>query len=138
MSAGFVDPRAGKEWADRQPMALTQSWEVTSELWWALGLRYHPELATKWLEGGGQFAVAKLVDKPPVERTLEQDMDEVLELFAEENPAFVENIRKLRDSGTPAERADMIKNFERNISALTKMASMMEGSGDNPVSTSGG
>lgn len=115
MSAGFIDPRAGKTWADREPMALIQSWEPTSELWWELGLRWHPELATKWLEGGGQFQVAKIVEQQPEERTLEEDAVEVLEFIAGENPEFATELKRIRESGTDEERAAMLKQFEDGI-----------------------
>lgn len=115
MSAGFIDPRAGKTWADREPMALIQSWEPTSELWWELGLRWHPELATKWLEGGGQFQVAKIVEQQPEERTLEEDAVEVLEFIASENPEFATELKRIRESGTDEERAAMLKQFEDGI-----------------------
>lgn len=115
MSAGFIDPRAGKTWADREPMALIQSWEPTSELWWDLGLRYHPELATKWLEGGGQFQVAKIVEEEPEQRTLEQDAEEVLDFISGENPGLAEELKRVRESGTDEEKAALLKKFEDNI-----------------------
>lgn len=130
MGAGFVDPRAGKTWADREPMALTQSWEPTSELWWQLGLRWHPELATKWLKGGGQFQVAEIVNEKPEERSLEQDAEEVLEFLAGENPELAETLRRVRACGSDEERAALLKEFEQNIKSITKMAEYIKGSGE--------
>lgn len=128
MGAGFVDPRAGKTWADREPMALIQSWEPTSELWWDLGLRWHPELATKWLQGGGQFQVAKIVDeKPPEETTLEQDAETVLEMIAADNPEFAVMVRRIREAGTDEEKAALLAEFESNIKSLAKMAAYVQG-----------
>lgn len=129
MGAGFVDPRAGKTWADREPMALTQSWEPTSELWWELGLRWHPELATKWLTGGGQFQVAEIVTEKPEERTLEQDAEEVLEFISEENPQFAETLRRVRECGTEEERAKLLKEFEQNIKSIIRMSEYIKGGG---------
>lgn len=127
MGAGFVDPRAGKTWADREPMALTQSWEPTSELWWELGLRWHPELATKWLTGGGQFQVAQIVTERPEGKTLEQEAEEVLDIISADNPAFAETIKRVRDCGTPEERAALLKEFEGNIQSLLKMSNYVKG-----------
>lgn len=128
MSAGFVDPRAGKTMADREPIGLTQSWEPTSELWWELGLRWHPELATKWLAGGGQFQVADLLEKQPVERSLEQDAEEVLEFISAENPEFADTLKRVRECGTEEERALLLKEFEGNIQSLLKMSEYVKGS----------
>lgn len=128
LGAGFVDPRAGKTWADREPMALIQSWEPTSELWWDLGLRWHPELATKWLTGGGQFQVAKIVSEKPEERTLEQDAEEVLEFISRDNPEFAETLKRVRESGTAEERAAMLKEFEKNIKSIMDMSNYIKGS----------
>lgn len=127
MGAGFVDPRAGKTWADREPMALIQSWEPTSELWWDLGLRWHPELATKWLEGGGQFQVARIVDQKPQERSLEDDAEEVLEFIAGENPEFAETLRRIKECGSDQERAALLAEFEQNIKSIIKMANYIKG-----------
>jgi len=127
MGAGFVDPRAGKTLADREPMALVQSWEPTSELWWALGLRWHPELATKWLANGGQFRVADIVDEKPQERTLEQDAEEVLDIIAETNPELVEMIKHARDGGSTEDRAKLLKQFESNIESLVRMSAYVQG-----------
>lgn len=127
LGAGFVDPRAGKTWADREPMALIQSWEPTSELWWELGLRWHPELATKWLSGGGQFRVADIVTEKPEERTLEQDAEDVLEMIAADNPALVETIRRIREGGSEEERDALLREFESNIKSLVKMTDYIKG-----------
>jgi hypothetical protein len=128
MGAGFVDPRAGKTWADREPMALVQSWEPTSELWWELGLRWHPELATKWLSGGGQFQVADIVKEKPVERSLEQDAEEVLHFIAGENPEFAETLKRVRECGSDEEKAALLKEFEQNIQSIIKMSKYVKGS----------
>jgi len=127
MGAGFVDPRAGKTWADREPMALVQSWEPTSELWWELGLRWHPELATKWLKGGGQFQVAEIVSEKPEERTLEQDAEEVMDFLASENPEFAKTLKRVRDCGSDEERAALLREFEQNIKSMTKMSEYIRG-----------
>jgi hypothetical protein len=130
MGAGFVDPRAGKTWADREPIALIQSWEPTSELWWELGLRWHPELATKWLSGGGQFQVSDIVTEKPVERTLEQDAEEVLEFIGQENAEFAETLRRVRECGTSEERATLLAEFEQNIKTIIKMSEYVKGTGE--------
>jgi hypothetical protein len=127
MGAGFVDPRNGKTWADREPMALIQSWEPTSEMWWALGLRWHPELATKWLNGGGQFSVGELVDEKPEEMTIEQGAEEVLDYIAADNPEFAEMVKRIRAAGTDEEKAVLLKEFESNIRSIVKMAEYVKG-----------
>ena len=90
MGAGFVDPRNGKSFQDREPIALIQAWEPTSELWWDLGLRWHPELATKWIKGGGQFVVGDIVNERPVEPSLEESAEELLEFLGSEKPEFAD------------------------------------------------
>lgn len=119
MGAGMADPRPGNY--PNQPMAIIQSWEPTSEQWWDLGLRWHPELATKWLQGGGQFAVSEFVDEKP-DYTDEMDLDraaeEVLESIAEEHPEYADMLRKIKAAGTDLERANLAKQYEREIKKL--------------------
>lgn len=108
MSVGMIDPRAGKTIADRQPMMLIQGWAAQSRIFWDLGIRYHPELATKHLKGGGQFMVADIVDGPPPppepELNEEQVAERILDIVAEQNPEFARKIRALK-TGSEAERA---------------------------------
>lgn len=127
MGAGFVDPRAGKTWADREPMALIQSWEPTSELWWELGLRWHPELATKWLKGGGQFQVAEIVNEKPEQRSLADDAEEVLEFIAADNPDFAATLKRVREAGSEDEKRALLKEFESNIASILKMVDYIKG-----------
>jgi hypothetical protein len=108
-------------------MAIIQSWGPTSELWWSLGLRWHPELATKWLKGGGQFQVADIVDEPPEELTIEQGAEQVLDLIGQDNPDFVNSIKRLRESGTAEEKAAALKGFEGQVKNLLKIAEYMKG-----------
>jgi len=132
LGAGAVDPRAGKTWADRQPMALVQSWEPTSELWWALGLRWHPELATKWLVGGGQFGVGQVVDEPPPPpKPIEAEAEELLEFIGKDNPEFADMLRRIREAGTPEQRQALLREFEGNITSLQKMANYIQGGADS-------
>lgn len=127
MGAGFVDPRNGKTFQDREPMALIQSWPATSRLWWDLGLRWHPELATKWLTGGGQFSVAEVVEEQPVEMTVEQGAEEVLDFIAKENPEFAEMMKRIRECGTEEEKQALLKELESNIQSIIKMADYVRG-----------
>src|SRR5262245_12663019 len=122
MGVGMVDSRPGN-WPN-QPMALTQSWEPTSELWWALGLRWHPELATKWAVGGGQFAVAEIRDEKPdeAEMTVEKGAEEILEFLGTEHPEYAEMLKKIHDAGTDAERAKLSKQYETEIKRLLVIA----------------
>lgn len=129
MGAGFVDPRSGKTWADREPMALVQSWEPTSELWWALGLRWHPELATKWLSGGGQFQVASIVSERPEERSVAEDAEEVLEFIASENPEFAETLKRIKSCGSDQEREALLREFEQNMKSIMAMVEYVKGEG---------
>lgn len=81
-SAGICDPRPGgypQKIYPNQQWALKQSWVPTSKMFWDLGLRWHPELQKKWLKGGGQFALAEIVDEKPEE----QPFDEMVKEFAE-------------------------------------------------------
>lgn len=127
MGAGMVDPRAGKTLQDRQPMAIIQSWGPTSELWWKLGLRWHPEKATAWLKGGGQFQCAEIVDEPPEDFTLEKGVDEVLEIMAREKPEFVDTLKRIRDSGTAEQKMAAVKKFEGDIKNIVKLAEYVKG-----------
>lgn len=121
MGVGFVDPRPGK--TERQPMALTQCWEETSALWWSLGLRWHPELATKWSRGGGQFSVSEIVDKDPgPEQTLEQGAEEILEALAEEHPEYAEMLKTIRQAGSDEDRAQLSEKFEGEIKRLLALS----------------
>lgn len=128
LGAGMCDPRVGKTLQDRQPMAIIQSWAATSELWWKLGLRWHPELATKWLKGGGQFQVAEVVDEPPEELTIEMGAEQVLEMLAEAQPEYVETVKRIRDSGTAEQKAAALKGFEGQIKDIVKLAEYVKGS----------
>lgn len=127
LGAGMCDPRAGKTLMDRQPMAIIQSWAATSEMWWQLGLRWHPELATKWLKGGGQFQVAQIVDEAPEEETLEKGAEQVLEFLAKEKPEFVETVKRIRDSGSEEQKQAALKNFEGQIKDIVKLAEYVKG-----------
>jgi hypothetical protein len=127
MGAGFVDPRNGKTFQDREPMALVQSWEPTSELWWALGLRWHPELATKWLKGGGQFSVAAVVDEKPEVPTLEETAEELLEFIGSDNPQFADMLRRIRSAGTDDEKQSLLRELEENIKSIAKLAEYVRG-----------
>ncbi|MDM2418413.1 Uncharacterised protein [Mycobacteroides abscessus subsp. massiliense] len=118
LGVGMVDPRPGQP---NQVMAITQSWEPTSELWWALGVRWHPELATKWAVGGGQFAVAEIVnEKPdiPEQQTMEQAAEEILAFIGEEHPEYAALLQKIHNAGTPAERAEIAKQYEAEVKKL--------------------
>ncbi|APQ42138.1 minor tail protein [Mycobacterium phage MrMagoo] len=118
LGAGMVDPRPGNN--PNQPMAIVQSWEPTSELWYALGLRYHPELATKWLVGGGQFECAQIVDEKPdePEMTLEQGAEEVLEFIAAEHPEHAEVLRQIHAAGTEKERIKLVRQYDAEIKRM--------------------
>ncbi|ATN93992.1 minor tail protein [Mycobacterium phage Kumao] len=127
MAAGFVDPRPGFN-GQRQPMALIQSWEATSELWWDLGLRWHPELATKWLKGGGNFGVAEVTDEPQdYTPSVEKAAEEVLEYLAKENPQQAELLKRIRSAGTPEERAEVAKTIEKDVQALLSLMKYVTG-----------
>lgn len=122
MGVGMVDPRPNAM-VPRQPMAITQSWEPTSELWWELGLRWHPELATKWAVGGGQFAVADIVSEKPEQlaQTTEQAAEEILEYIASENPQYAEVLKRIRESGSDEERVQLVKQFQGEINKILTM-----------------
>lgn len=108
-------------------MALIQSWEPTSELWWDLGLRWHPELATRWLKGGGQFDVGEIVDERPEEKTVEEGAEEVLEFLAKENPEFAETLKRIRSVGSEEEKQALLRELEQNMRTLIKMTEYVRG-----------
>lgn len=127
LGVGMVDPRPGNK--PNQPMAITQSWEPTSELWWDLGLRWHPELATKWATGGGQFAVSQISTEKPVkgEQTIEEAAEETLTWIASEHPEWAQKLREIHDVGTDAERQALLQNYQRDIERLMTMKKYIEG-----------
>lgn len=116
--AGMVDPRPGDR--PNQPMALVQSWEPTSRLWWDLGLRYHPELATKWVVGGGQFSVGRITKERPdkLHTTAEEGAAEVIDYISEHYPEYAENLKRIKEVGSEAERKSLIAEFEKEIGKL--------------------
>ncbi len=119
LGVGFVDPRPGVH--PNQPGAVIQSWEPTSELYWDLGIRWHPELATKWAVGGGQFQPAEIVDEKPADaepQTMEQAAEEVLEMLADEHPEYAELLKKIHSVGSDEERAKFAKQYEGEIKKL--------------------
>lgn len=127
--AGIADPRVGKSLKDRQPMAIIQAWEATSEMWWHLGLRYHPDLATTWLVGGGQWSVGEIVDTPPApqpEITMDWAAEKILEMVEESNPEFAKTIRNIKASGTPEQRAEALKRLEAEMSGLQTIKDYVE------------
>ncbi|WP_099021265.1 hypothetical protein [Mycolicibacterium palauense] len=100
---------------------MIQSWEPTSELYWDLGIRWHPELATKWAVGGGQFQPAEIVDEKPADaepQTMEQAAEEVLEMLADEHPEYAELLKKIHSVGSDEERAKFAKQYEGEIKKL--------------------
>lgn len=118
LGVGMADPRPGKH--PNQPMAIVQSWEPTSELWWDLGLRWHPELATKWAVGGGQFAVADIVDEKPEhgEQTLEEGAEEILEFIGQEHPEYADMLKRIHKAGSDEERIKLVKQYDSEIKKL--------------------
>jgi uncharacterized protein (UPF0335 family) len=125
-AAGMCDPRPGgypKSMHPNQIMALKESWEPTSSMYWDLGIRYHPELATKWLEGGGQFTVAQVVDKPPEEL----DNEELARQMAEDQyQQMVEEIERVKKHGTPYQKKRLYQRFKQAGVQAAQMAEMLK------------
>lgn len=121
LGAGAVDPRPGNH--PNQPMALIQSWEPISRLWWDLGLRYHPELATKWVTGGGQFTVGQVVAKQPDKQatTLEEGAEEVLEYLGTISPEYAAALKRIREVGSDEERNSLSAEFQAEIAKLLQL-----------------
>jgi hypothetical protein len=125
-AAGVCDPRPGgypKSLYPNQQWALKQSWEPTSRMFWDLGLRYHPELATKWLEGGGQFQLAEIVDKPPIEPNLQ----ELVEDFAEDQFGQMKaEIERILKDGTPQQKKRLRQRFRAAMQMNEQLSHMIE------------
>lgn len=125
-AAGICDPRPGgypKKVHPNQQWALKQSWEPTSRMFWDLGLRYHPELATKWIEGGGQFALGNIVDKPPEE----PDMKDLIDEFSEDQFAAMKaEIDRVMDTGTPWQKKRLMQRFRMAATQSAQVADMIE------------
>jgi hypothetical protein len=80
-------------------------------------------LATKWLVGGGQFQVGKVVDEKPavLHQTMEQAAEEVLEYIASEHPEYAEMLKQIRACGSDEERAQLAKRYEGEIQKLLSL-----------------
>lgn len=124
-AAGVCDPRPGgypKNVYPNQQWALKQSWEPTSKMFWDLGLRWHPEKATKWLAGGGQFALAEIVNERPDEPSFE----ELAEQFADEQFAQMKaEIERVKDHGTPYEKKRLMSRFKMAAKQSQQLAEML-------------
>lgn len=128
MGAGFPDPR-GSTYSNQQHV-LIQGWDAWSEQLWTLGFRWHPELQEKWVVGASQFAAGNLVDEKPADAPgFEAQCDEVLDMIAESNPAFVNEIRRIRDNGTEQERTVAVGELRKNVSDMMRLAEFVQGSG---------
>jgi hypothetical protein len=128
LGCGMADPRPGNP--PNQIMAIVQSWEPTSEMWWDLGIRWHPELATKWVKPGtgGQFAVAEIVTEKPeqADMTLEEAAEEVLAFIGEEHPEYAEMLRRIHAAGTTEDRDKLAKQYEGEIKNLMTIAQYLQ------------
>lgn len=123
LAAGFPDPRPGGY--PNQQLVIVQAWEAASQLWYDLGLRYHPELATKWVVGGGQFSCGEIVDKPPVEKTLAENAEDMLADLGNVDPKFAEMLKKIKSSGSEDEKKALVGELENNIKGLAKLIEFM-------------
>lgn len=126
LAAGFPDPREGS--FPNIQLVLKQGWEAWSQQAYEFGLRWHPELQTKWVVGGGQFGVGEITtEKPPAEPTLEESCEEVLDMIAESQPGFVNEMRRIRGEGTEQEKAQAVSELRKNMVDMMKIAQYMEG-----------
>lgn len=124
-AAGVCDPRPGgypKTMHPNQILSLKESWEPTSEMYWDLGIRYHPELATKWLEGGGQFTVAKVVDEAPEEF---DDAELAQQMAKDQYELMVAEIERVKLKGTPYEKKRLKERFQQAGAQAMQMAEML-------------
>lgn len=126
MGAGFPDPRGGVH--SNQQHVLIQGWDPWSEQLWELGVRWHPELQKKWVVGASQFAAGTLVDeKPADEPDFAAQCDEVLDMIAESNPGFVQEIRRIRETGTEQERGVARSELQKNVADMMRLAQYIGG-----------
>lgn len=125
-AAGFVDPRPGgypKSLHPNQALVIKEAWEPTSRLYWDLGLRYHPELAVKWIDGGGQFQVGRIVDEPPDE----PDIAELAkEMAADQYQQMVAEVERVKAHGTPYEQKRLKERFRQAGIEAMRMAEMID------------
>lgn len=132
-SAGMIDPRSAMQ-GQRMPMMLVQGWPLQSRLYWELGIRYHPELATKHLKGGGQFSVADIIDGPPpppdAPMTPEEAAEKMLDIVAESNPEFAAAIRRMKNQGETPEKARLREQLNQNMSAVLNTEVLSDQSGE--------
>lgn len=130
-AAGVVDPRPGgypKKLYPNQQWCVKQCWEPTSQLMWDLGFRWHPELQKVWLEGGGQFQVAEIVDKPPIEPSFEEQVQEFAEDQFRQMKAEVERVLK---EGTEFEKRRLRQRFQLGMQQSQQLAAMIEDATQN-------
>lgn len=125
-AAGFCDPRPGgypKNLHPNQALVVKQAWEPTSKMYWDLGMRYHPELATKWVEGGGQFTIGKIVDKMPDEPDIEQLAKD---MAADQFSQMLAEVERVKKHGTPYEKKRLKERFQQAGVEAMRMAEMID------------
>ena len=119
LAAGFPDPRPGAH--PNQQLVIVQGWNGWSEQAYALGLRWHPELATKWVKGGGQFTCGELVDSPPEQPSLEKTAEEFLADLGDTDPELAKLFERIKASGSEDEKKLLAGELEQNIKHLLKL-----------------
>lgn len=126
LAAGFPDPREGN--FPNIQLVLKQGWESFSEQLWRFGFRWHPEFQEIYVVGGGQFGVGEITtEKPPAEPTLEESCEEVLDMIAESQPGFVNEMRRIRDQGSEQEKVQAVSELRKNMVDMMKIAQYVEG-----------
>ncbi|AJD82114.1 minor tail protein [Mycobacterium phage Azrael100] len=126
-AAGFADPRPGYP---NQALVLKQSWEPTSQMWWDLGLRWHPELQTKWIKGGGQFGAGEIVDAPPEEKSLQELAEE---MAAEQFAQMKAEVDRVREHGSEWEKERLRQRFKMAGEQAKQMAEMLDQAADSEL-----
>lgn len=125
-AAGFCDPRPGgypKKMHPNQCLVLKESWEPTSAMWWDLGIRYHPNLATKWIAGGGQFTIGQIVNEPPEEQSDEELAREMAEAQYADMVAEIDRVKK---HGSAYEKKRLYQRFQQAGAQAMQMAEMLK------------
>ncbi len=116
-AAGVKDPRPAA--FEPVPLIIPQLSEGISEMLWDFGFRHHPELQTKWIEGGaGVGTLARIVDHEP--RDWVKEAGE--EWLAENNPEMLKAIQ----NASPEEKEKLLAELQKNFEQLEKLIRLVK------------
>ena len=118
-AAGIPDPSPMRP--DPIPVIMPALADAISQQLWDFGFRHHPELQTKWIEGGaGLGGCAPIVDHPPKVSSFNELVKQFL---AERDPKLLEAI--LAAPETDKDR--VVEMLKTKFAALAEMLEALGG-----------